>query len=143
MTEPRLPGDNVEGAFCPDGSRTLLELPTSLPLVLDLDGTLITGDLLYLSFFSILRRNPLIVVSCAAWLTRGRAAQWRPCKIEPAALKEVDDWLENYRRFWEAGLDRLEEYLGELQAKEKLDASPTQRRTMKRKSSSRRAPSKK
>ncbi|WIG52616.1 MAG: Transcriptional regulator, ArsR family [Afipia sp.] len=85
----------------------------------------------------------LKVLEHAGLVTRGREAQWRPCKIEPAALKEVDDWLENYRRFWEAGLDRLEEYLGELQAKEKLEASPKQRRTVKRKSSSRRAPSKK
>src|SRR5882724_11762067 len=49
-------------------------LPVSMPLVLDLDGTLIAGDLLYKSFFSILRRNPLIVFSCAKWLLAGRAA---------------------------------------------------------------------
>jgi DNA-binding transcriptional ArsR family regulator len=76
----------------------------------------------------------LKVLEHAGLVTRGRAAQWRPCKIEPAALKEVDDWLENYRRFWEAGLDRLEEYLGELQAKERLEASAKRRRTAKRKS---------
>ena len=51
--------------------------------------------------------------------SRGRAAQWRPCRIEPAALKDVDDWLERYRGFWEASLDRLDEYLKELQAKDK------------------------
>jgi DNA-binding transcriptional ArsR family regulator len=84
----------------------------------------------------------LKVLEHAGLVTRGRAAQWRPCKIEPAALKEVDDWLEDYRRFWEAGLDRLEEYLGELQAKEKLEASSKRRKTAKRKSSQR-APSKK
>lgn len=83
----------------------------------------------------------LKVLEHAGLVTRGREAQWRPCKIEPAALKEVDDWLENYRRFWEAGLDRLEEYLGELQAKAKLEVSSKQR-AAKRKSS-RRAPSKK
>ena len=60
----------------------------------------------------------LKVLEHAGLVARGRAAQWRPCRIEPAALKEVDDWLEEYRRFWEAGLDRLEEYLGQLQAKE-------------------------
>ncbi|MBR0752509.1 haloacid dehalogenase-like hydrolase [Bradyrhizobium jicamae] len=53
---------------------TVFSLPSTIPLVLDLDGTLIRGDLLYKSFFSILRRNPLIVVACAAWLLRGRAA---------------------------------------------------------------------
>ena len=51
--------------------------------------------------------------------SRGRAAQWRPCRIEPAALKNIDDWLERYRAMWEASFDRLDEYLKELQAKEK------------------------
>ncbi len=76
----------------------------------------------------------LKVLEHAGLVTRGRAAQWRPCKIEPAALKEVDDWLESYRRFWEAGLDRLEEYLGVLQAKEELEASSKGRKTATRKS---------
>jgi phosphoserine phosphatase len=58
-----------------------------MPLVLDLDGTLIAGDLLYKSFFSILRRNPLIVFSCAAWLLRGRAALKREL-----ALRNRIDW---------------------------------------------------
>jgi len=49
-------------------------LPVSMPLVLDLDGTLIAGDLLYKSFLSILRRNPFVVFQCATWLLRGRAA---------------------------------------------------------------------
>lgn len=61
----------------------------------------------------------LKVLEHAGLVTRGRAAQWRPCKIEPAALREVDDWLEEYRRFWDARLDRLENYLAELQAGEK------------------------
>lgn len=81
----------------------------------------------------------LKVLEHAGLVTRGRAAQWRPCKIEPAALKEVDDWLENYRRFWEAGLDRLEAYLGELQAQEKLDASAKPRKPAKRKPAQRSA----
>ena len=62
-------------------------LPVSMPLVLDLDGTLIAGDLLYKSFFSILRRNPLIVFSCAAWLVKGRAALKRQL-----ALRNRIDW---------------------------------------------------
>src|SRR5580698_8366815 len=56
-----------------DQADTLFGLPVSMPLVLDLDGTLIAGDLLYKSFFSILRRNPLIVLRCVPWLLRGRA----------------------------------------------------------------------
>ena len=83
----------------------------------------------------------LKVLEHAGLVTRGRAAQWRPCRIEPAALKEVDDWLEEYRRFWEAGLDRLEEYLGELQATEKQETPAKRRKTAKRKSP--RAPLKK
>src|ERR1700712_391700 len=55
-------------------AESLFGLPVTMPLVLDLDGTLIAGDLLYKSFFSILRRNPLIVFQCVAWLLRGRAA---------------------------------------------------------------------
>jgi DNA-binding transcriptional ArsR family regulator len=61
----------------------------------------------------------LKVLERAGLIARGREAQWRPCRIEVAALKEVDDWLEEYRRFWEARLDRLDDYLHELQAKKK------------------------
>jgi phosphoserine phosphatase len=63
------------------------DLPLSMPLVLDLDGTLIAGDLLYKSFFSILRRNPLVVVQCAVWLLGGRAALKRQL-----ALRSRIDW---------------------------------------------------
>jgi DNA-binding transcriptional ArsR family regulator len=84
----------------------------------------------------------LKVLEHAGLVTRGRAAQWRPCRIEPAALKEVDDWLEEYRRFWEAGLDRLEAYLGELQAREKREISSKPRKTAKRKFSQRAPPKK-
>ncbi len=61
----------------------------------------------------------LKVLERAGLIARGREAQWRPCRIEPAALKSVDDWLEHYRRFWEERFDRLDDYLRELQAKEK------------------------
>ena len=63
----------------------------------------------------------LKVLEKAGLITRGREAQWRPCKLEPQALKGIDEWLERYRRLWEARFDRLEEYLLELQAKEKTD----------------------
>jgi DNA-binding transcriptional ArsR family regulator len=58
----------------------------------------------------------LKVLETAGLIARGREAQWRPCRIEPAGLKQVDDWLERYRQFWEQRLDRLEAYLDELQA---------------------------
>jgi len=61
----------------------------------------------------------LKVLERAGLITRGREAQWRPCRLEPAALKRVDDWLERYRRFWTERFDRLEDYLREMQAKEK------------------------
>jgi DNA-binding transcriptional ArsR family regulator len=59
----------------------------------------------------------LKVLERAGLITRGREAQWRPCKLEAAALKDVDDWLERYRRFWEQRFDQLDDYLKELQAK--------------------------
>src|SRR5580704_1346844 len=58
----------------------------------------------------VLERGGLIV--------RGREAQWRPCRIDTSALREVDDWLVRYRGLWEARLDRLGEYLQELKKKE-------------------------
>ncbi len=60
----------------------------------------------------------LKVLERAGLITRGRDAQMRPCKIEVNALKGVDDWLEEYRRLWEERLDRLDDYLRELQAAE-------------------------
>jgi DNA-binding transcriptional ArsR family regulator len=60
----------------------------------------------------------LKVLERAGLITRGREAQWRPCRIEPRALKEVDDWLEHYRRFYDESFDRLDDYLTKLQAKE-------------------------
>jgi DNA-binding transcriptional ArsR family regulator len=61
----------------------------------------------------------LKVLERAGLITRSREAQWRPCRLEPKALKRADDWLEQYRRFWEERLDRLDDYLKTLQAKEK------------------------
>ena len=57
----------------------------------------------------------LKVLEGAGLIVRGREAQWRPCRLEPKALKGVDDWLEEYRRLWEQRLDRLEDYLRTLQ----------------------------
>jgi DNA-binding transcriptional ArsR family regulator len=60
----------------------------------------------------------LKVLEHAGLITRSRAAQMRPCKLEAIALKAADDWLEEYRRLWEQRLDRLEDYLQVLQAKQ-------------------------
>jgi DNA-binding transcriptional ArsR family regulator len=67
----------------------------------------------------------LKVLERAGLIARGREAQWRPCRIEPAALKDVDDWLEKYRRLWDARLDWLGDYLKKLQAKEKQHGRKT------------------
>jgi DNA-binding transcriptional ArsR family regulator len=63
----------------------------------------------------------LKVLEHAGLIARGREAQWRPCRITPIALKDVDGWLEKYRRFWDESFDRLDDYLQELQAQEKLE----------------------
>lgn len=59
----------------------------------------------------------LHVLERAGLIRRGREAQWRPCRLEAEPLREVADWVEQYRRHWEQSLDRLAEYLRELQAK--------------------------
>jgi DNA-binding transcriptional ArsR family regulator len=60
----------------------------------------------------------LKVLERAGLIARGREAQWRPCRLKPTALAEVDSWLEHYRRFWEDSFDRLDEYLREVQQEE-------------------------
>lgn len=57
----------------------------------------------------------LKVLERAGLITRGRSAQWRPCKLAPAGLKEVDAWLAEYRRFLDESFDRLDDYLRDLQ----------------------------
>jgi DNA-binding transcriptional ArsR family regulator len=83
----------------------------------------------------------LKVLEHAGLIARGREAQWRPCRIAPTALRDVDGWLEKYRRFWDENFDRLDNYLQQLQAqenskknsKEKIKAkSPKQTKESKR-----------
>ena len=57
----------------------------------------------------------LKVLERAGLIARGREAQWRPCRLKAGPLKDADEWLERYRRFWEESFDRLDEYLGEIQ----------------------------
>lgn len=61
----------------------------------------------------------LKVLEKAKLISRGRDAQWRPCRIEPEGLKEIAEWMEDYRRFWSESLDRMERYVAKLQAVEK------------------------
>lgn len=61
----------------------------------------------------------LKVLERAGLVARGRAAQWRPCRLEAAPLKEVARWIEHYRRFWEHSFDRLDDYLRKLKKERK------------------------
>ena len=61
----------------------------------------------------------LKVLEAAGLISRGREAQWRPCKLETQALKRVDDWISRYRRFWSGSFDKMDAYLAELKKKEK------------------------
>lgn len=61
----------------------------------------------------------LKVLEKAQLVSRGKEAQWRPCKLEAAPLKDADAWIEQYRAMWEARFDRLDDYLQELQGKPK------------------------
>src|SRR5579871_4490637 len=66
----------------------------------------------------------LKVLERAGLIARGREAQWRPCRIEAGRLKEVAEWVEHYRRFWEQSFDRLDEYLHELKDQELKHTDP-------------------
>ena len=61
----------------------------------------------------------LKVLEQAGLITRGREAQWRPCRIKAGPLKDVADWVAHYRRFWTQSFDRLDDYLRDVQKKEK------------------------
>jgi len=63
----------------------------------------------------------LKVLERAGLIERGREAQWRPCRLRAVPLREVDAWVEQYRRHWEESFDRLDAYLRELQDKERTD----------------------
>lgn len=68
----------------------------------------------------------LKVLEKAGLIERGREAQWRPCRLKAERLREVDEWVEQYRRHWEESFDRLGAYLRELQDKEESDGRGTE-----------------
>jgi len=73
----------------------------------------------------------LKVLERAGLITRGREAQWRPCRLAARPLREVSEWVEHYRRYWEQRFDRLDRYLDELQ-QEKSHVSKTAKPTGRR-----------
>ena len=68
----------------------------------------------------------LKVLERAGLIERGREAQWRPCRLQAQPLKQVESWVEQYRRHWEERFDRLDAYLKQLQAREKNDDGSTE-----------------
>ena len=70
----------------------------------------------------------LRVLERAGLIARGREAQWRPCRLEPAPLKEVAEWAERYRAIWEQRFDRLDTYLKELETREKKNGRKRRRK---------------
>src|SRR6266700_566572 len=66
-----------------------------------------------------LAAGPATVTELAGLIARGRERQWRPARLEAGPLKEVAEWTQAYRRFWEESYDRLDEYLEEIQGRGK------------------------
>jgi DNA-binding transcriptional ArsR family regulator len=73
----------------------------------------------------------LKVLERAGLIARGREAQWRPCRLAAAPLKDVSEWVEKYRRFWEESFDRLDAYLVELKNKENKEKKKHARKQRK------------
>jgi len=71
----------------------------------------------------------LKVLERAGLIARGRNAQWRPCRLEAAPLKDVAEWVEHYRRFWLESFDRLDDYLQNLKKKGKVRGRRKDRKT--------------
>jgi DNA-binding transcriptional ArsR family regulator len=115
-----MPSDQLSATFSaladPTRRAMLLRLRSGEASVKDLAGPFKISPPAVSKHLKVLEKCGLI--------SRGRRAQWRPCRIEAGALKEASDWMEQYRRVWEERLDRLEIYLEELQKapKEKAHA---------------------
>jgi DNA-binding transcriptional ArsR family regulator len=75
----------------------------------------------------------LKVLEHAGLISRGREAQWRPCRIAPVSLRQVDGWLGGFRRFWDENFNRLDDYLEELKAKEAAKAAAPAKRKIRTK----------
>ena len=63
----------------------------------------------------------LKVLERAGLIARGRDAQWRPCRLQAAPIKQIAEWAEDYRQFWDAGFQRLDAYLNQMMSEEQND----------------------
>jgi DNA-binding transcriptional ArsR family regulator len=72
----------------------------------------------------------LKVLEQARLISRGRDAQWRPCRLEPQGLKDIAEWMEHYRKFWSASLDRMQSYVEQLHAE--MERGTKQKKKKKR-----------
>jgi DNA-binding transcriptional ArsR family regulator len=70
----------------------------------------------------------LKVLERVGLIARGRDAQWRPCRLEAAPLKGVADWVDHYRRFWAESFDRLDDYLREIQQRERVETKSPEKK---------------
>ena len=66
----------------------------------------------------------LKVLERAGLITRGREAQWRPARLDPAPFREISEWTERYRQFWDESYQRLDAYLNRLQSEDKQEQKP-------------------
>ena len=67
----------------------------------------------------------LKVLERAGFVSRGRDAQWRPCRLQPGAIKKVAEWADDYRHFWDASYERLDSYLNKLMSEQQDDDATT------------------
>lgn len=74
----------------------------------------------------------LKVLERAGLIARGRDAQWRPCRLHAAPLKNVAEWVDHYRRFWTESLNRLDDYLHELQHQRRQQSHPKERKNVRK-----------
>jgi DNA-binding transcriptional ArsR family regulator len=107
-----MPADHLSATF------SALSDPTRRAILLRLaDGESAVGELAEpfdMSLPAVTKH--LNVLERAGLITRGRDAQWRPCRLRAAPLKDAASWIDNYRQHWEQRLDRLDDYLRTLQA---------------------------
>jgi DNA-binding transcriptional ArsR family regulator len=124
MVKLRMPPDHLDATF------SALADPTRRAILARLIGGEATVSELAQPFAMSLPAvsKHLKVLERAGLISRGREAQWRPCRLQAGPLKDAADWLEAYRRYWEQSFDRLDSYLREVQGQPAQEASDDRRK---------------